>query len=86
MKEIKHNGRLAGWTDKQIDAFYRAFKGGIRGRCIKAAAIHPRVLNTLKWRTVVFEFGDRKIQLTAYGVEVAKSCGWLKNITHDNSQ
>lgn len=74
---IKHNGRLAGWTDKQIEALRRVTRGSLRGKPIMSSSVHPRVLHTLEARKVVMTYNG-KIILTANGLAVAKSCGWIK--------
>jgi hypothetical protein len=75
--KVKHNGRLAGWTDNQIDAFNRAVRGALRGKLIKSDSVHPRVRHTLEGRKLVFDLNG-KLCVTANGLAVARSCGWIK--------
>lgn len=74
---IKHNGRLAGWTDDQIKAYKRITTGALRGRLVMAGSIAPGTLNPLTARHFVVEIGG-KLQLTTLGLAAAKECGWIK--------
>lgn len=72
------NYRLTGWTDKQIEALRRVTRGSLRGKPIKVDSVHPRVLHTLEARKVIMTLSNGKIILTALGLAVAKSCGWIE--------
>jgi len=76
MSKIDHKGRLAGWTENQIDLFYHVAKRNTSKRPMNQREANNRVRNTLLNRNVIMRLNGTLL-LTEYGEAVARSCGWL---------